>query len=307
MRARRGDRRRSQELPIQYADFAVWQRQWLQGEVLTELLAYWRRQLGDKPMKLALPTDHPHPLVPTGRGAQHSFSLPHALTRALADFSRCEGATLFMTLLAAFKALLYCYTRQEDVVLATDIANRQRVETEGLIGFFVNMLVLRTNLGGNPTFKELLARVREVTLAAYAHQALPFEKLVEHLQPARELNTATPLFRVVFALQNAPMPSVELPALQLTPVEVAGDAAKFDLVINVWETAEGLSGFVRYSTDLFEAQTIAQMCEHYARLLGGIVERPDTQLNRLEILSEREHVAMARNTKVEELESGFCF
>ncbi|MBV9927468.1 MAG: condensation protein [Acidobacteria bacterium] len=295
------------ELPVQYGDYAVWQRGWLQGEVLEEQLAYWRGRLGDRPAKLALPADHPAPPVPTGRGAQQALALSAGLTRALKELGRREGATLFMTLLAGFKALLHCYTHQDEMVLATDAANRQRVETEGLIGFFVNMLVLRTDLSGDPTFRELLGRVREVALGAYAHQALPFEKLVEHLQPEREQGGATPLFRAVFALQNAPMPAVELEELRLDVVEVAGDAAKFDLVVNLWEEGGTLGGFIRYSTDLFEAATVAQFAEHYARLLALVAARPETRLARLDILSEHERAAVERSTAVEELEGGFRF
>ncbi len=191
------------ELPIQYVDFAAWQREWLQGEVLAEQLSYWKRQLAGAPPVLELPTDRPRPATQTYRGAQQCWVFDPQLLPALEQLSRQEGVTLFMTLLAAFQTLLYRYSGQEDIVVGTPIAGRQRLETEELIGLFVNTLVLRTDLSGNPTFRELLGRVREVTLGAYAHQDLPFEKLVEELNPQRNLSYA-PLFQVMLVLQNAP-------------------------------------------------------------------------------------------------------
>ncbi|MEW5861420.1 MAG: condensation domain-containing protein, partial [Cyanobacteriota bacterium] len=199
------------ELPLQYADFAHWQREWLQGEVLETQLAYWRQQLNGISV-LNLPVDRPKPAVASYRGATQSLELPKKLSDALQTLSQQEGATLFMTLLAAFQILLYRYTHQEDIAVGSPIANRNRSEIEGLIGFFVNSLVLRTDLSGNPTFRELLGRVRQVTLGAYSHQDLPFEKLVEELHPERNLNIH-PLFQVVFGFENTPMSALELPGL----------------------------------------------------------------------------------------------
>ena len=189
------------ELPIQYADFAVWQRNWLQGDVLQEQLDYWKQKLGGNPHPLELPTDRPRPAIQTFRGALESFELSEELSKALNDLSRSEDVTMFMTLLAAFKTLMYRYTGEEDILVGTPIANRNRVEIEGLIGFFVNTLVMRTDVSGNPSFKELLKRVREQSLEAYAHQDVPFEKLVEELQPERDMSAI--LFRALPVAEHA--------------------------------------------------------------------------------------------------------
>lgn len=274
------------ELPIQYADFAVWQRQWLQGEVLKAQIAYWQQQLGSRPPVLQLPTDRPRPVVQTLQGTTKSFSLPTDLTKALKALSSNEGVTLFMTLLAAFKTLLYWYTGQDDIVVGTDVANRNRAETERLIGFFVNQLVLRTDLSGNPTFRALLERVREVTLGAYAHQDLPFDKLVAALNPERH-PSRTPLFQVKLILQNAPMPPLELSGLTLSRLEVDKGAAEFDLLLNVTDAEQGLIGSLEYNTDLFDAASMARMLGHFETLLRHVATQPDLRLNALEeILAE---------------------
>jgi amino acid adenylation domain-containing protein len=284
-------------LTIQYADFAHWQREWLQGEVLETQLAYWRQQL-DGICVLNLPTDQPRPAVQTYRGATQFLQLPKHLSEALEALSQGEGVTLFMTLLAAFQILLHRYTQQEDIAVGSPIANRNRSEIEGLIGFFVNSLVLRTDLSGNPTFREVLSRVREVALGAYAHQDLPFEKLVEELHPERNLNQ-NPLFQVVFTLQNAPMEALELPGLTLSPLQfVDTGTTRFDLEFHLWErtqknglgidSADGISGFVVYSTDLFDATTITRMLGHFQTLLESIVANPEQRIADLSILSEAE-------------------
>lgn len=275
------------ELPIQYADFAVWQRQWLQGEVLEAQLDYWRQQLGSHPPVLRLPTDRPRPAVETFRGATSSFSLTTTLTEALKALSRNENVTLFMTLLAAFKALLFRYTSQDAILVGSVIANRNRAEIEGLIGFFVNTLVLRTDLGNNPSFRDLLGQVREVTLGAYAHQDLPFEYLVEKLQPERNLNHH-PLFQVAFVLQNAPIKELKLPGLTLSSLELENRTAKFDLSLDMYETSSGLKGVFEYNTDLFDAVTITQMEKHFCNLLSGIVANPEQRLSDLPLLAADE-------------------
>ncbi|PMB16043.1 non-ribosomal peptide synthetase [Fischerella thermalis CCMEE 5282] len=275
------------ELPIQYIDFAAWQKQWLTGEVLESQLAYWRQQLHGAPAVLELPTDHPRPAVQSFRGATHSFRLSPEQTLALKTLSQQEGSTLFMTLLAAFKTLLYRYTGNNDIVIGSPIANRNHREIEGLIGFFVNTLVLRTDLSGNPSFRELLRRVREVALGAYAHQDVPFEKLVEKLQPQRNLSH-TPLFQVMFVLQNAHSLEIELPSLTLSTLESDSGTAKFDLTLYMAETASGMIGSVEYNTDLFEPQTIQRLAEHFQRLLSGIVANPEQRLEELPLLSEAE-------------------
>ncbi len=284
------------QLKIQYADFAQWQRQSLQGEVLETQLAYWRKKL-DNISILNLPTDKPRPAVQSHRGARQFIKLPKSLSAKLLTLSQQEGVTLFMTLLAAFQILLYRYTQQEDIAVGSPIANRNRSEIEGLIGFFVNSLVLRTNLSGNPTFRELLSQVKEVAFGAYAHQDVPFEKLVEELHPERSLNQ-NPLFQVAFALQNAPMSALELPGLTLSPWQFDSETTRFDLEFHLWEqepnnglwvdNSEGISGFVIYSTDLFEDATITRMLEHFRILLEGIVANPEQKIANLPLLSDAE-------------------
>jgi amino acid adenylation domain len=274
------------ELPIQYADFAVWQRGWLSGSVLAEQLAYWKERLAGLP-RLELPTDYPRPPVLTYAGGSHAFTLPPALAERLKTLVRGEGVTLFMTLLAAFQALLARYTGQDDVVVGSPIANRNRAEVEGLIGFFVNSLVLRTSLAGNPSFRVLLGRVREVCLGAYAHQDLPFEKLVAELQPERDLSR-NPLFQVTFQLFNVPGAGRPDEPSAL-PLEVKGATAIFDLRVDMREGAEGaLLGRIEYSTDLFGAGTIERLAGHYRRLLEAVADDPDRRLGELPLLTEDE-------------------
>ncbi|MEA2172671.1 MAG: hypothetical protein QOD00_263, partial [Blastocatellia bacterium] len=272
-------------LPIQYADFAYWQRERLQGEVLEQQLAYWKEQLRDAPALLELPTDYPRPPVKTYRGAARSMFLPQSLMESLRALSQREGATLFMTLLAAFQTLLYRYTGQEDILTGSPIANRNRAELESLIGFFINTLVLRTNMSGDPTFLDLLERVREVCLGAYAHQDLPFEKLVEEMQPERNMSHS-PLFQVMFVLQNAPRPSLELQDLRLSHVAADAGTAMFDISLSMEETQDGLFGTWEYSTDLFEAETIQRMSTHFQTLLAAIIREPQARLHQLPLLTE---------------------
>jgi amino acid adenylation domain-containing protein len=274
------------ELAIQYADYSVWQRQWLQGEVLENQLSYWNHQLSGVPV-LELPTDRPRPPVQSYRGAKESFEYSKVLSEQLQALSRKRGVTFFMTLLAAFQTLLYRYTGQVDITVGSPIAGRTRPEIEGLIGFFVNMLVLRSDLSGNPTFCELLARVRKIALGAYEHQDLPFEKLVEILHPERDLSRS-PLFQVMFAFQNVPSRSRELPGLAASPVEAKNETAKYDLSLYMWEGPNGLAARLEYSTDLFDAATIARMLRHFETLLHGIVNNPDKRIADLPILTDAE-------------------
>jgi hypothetical protein len=226
--------------PVQYADYAVWQRNWLQGEVLEKQLAYWKVQLEGAPPVLLLPTDRPRPPKPTFRGAIHRFHLPSSLAETIRALSRQQGGTVFMTMLAAFQALILHYTKQPDIVLGTDLANRTTVQTEALIGFFVNLLALRTDLSGDPTFEELLGRVREVALGAYAHQDVPFDKLVEELQPERSLSH-NPLVQVLFVMQNTPRAASTMPELEMGPFPLEVPS-KFDMAVFVSETEKGLLG-----------------------------------------------------------------
>ena len=275
------------ELPIQYADYAVWQREWLQGEVLEKQLSYWKEKLAGAPAVLELPTDRPHPFVQSYQGAKQRLTLSKNVTEGIKRLSQREGTTLFMTLLAAFQTLLMRYTSQDDIVVGTPIAGRSQAETENLIGFFVNTLALRTDLSGDPSFKELLARVKEVTLGAYTHQDVPFEKLVEELQPERSLSR-TPLFQVVFALHNMPGQASELSGLKLSGLPLDIGKSQFDLSLFAFEGVEGLSCVLEYSTDLFDAATATRMLGHFARLLEGIAAEPEQCLSKLPLLSEVE-------------------
>ncbi len=283
-----GDSSPLAELPIQYADFAAWQRQWLQGDALDTQLAYWKRKLSGDPPALQLPTDRPRLAMQRHRGARQSFELSANISETLKSFSQREGVTPFMTLLAAFKALLHRYTGQDDIIIGSPIANRNRIEIERLVGFFVNTLPLRTDLSGDPSFRELVGRVREVALEAAAHQDLPFEKLVDELQLARDLSRA-PLFQVVFVLQNTPRQALELPGLTLTPMEIEGETAKFDLMLGFSETDHGLTAKVEYNTDLFDAATISRMLAHFQNLLGGAIADPQQRLSELPLLTESEN------------------
>ncbi len=274
-------------LPIQYADFAHWQRQWLQGEVLENQIAYWKEQLAGAPAVIDLPTDHPRPAVQTFRGAHQPLVLPKHLQAGFKALSRQEGVTQFMTLLAAFEVLLFRYSGQDDLIVGTPIANRTRMETEGLIGCFVNTLVLRTDLSGNPSFRELVRRVREVCLGAYAHQDLPFDRLVEEVRAKRDLSR-NPLFQVMFELTNAAQRTIELPGMTLSPVEGDSEAAHFDLILRIMDTEQGLSAALVYNTDLFEADTIARMLGNFQTLLEAIVSDPEQRLSDLPLLTEAE-------------------
>jgi len=275
------------ELPIQYADFAHWQRRWMNSGVLESQLTYWKQQLTDAPPFLDLPTDHTRPIVQTFRGTHHSLRLPKNISTGLKALSRQEGITLFMTLLAAFKILLHCYTSQDDIVIGTPIANRNRLETEGLIGFFVNTLVLRTDFSGDPDFRELLRRVREVCLGAYAHQDLPFERLVEELRPARDLSR-NPLFQVMFVLQNGRPGTLELPGLTLSPLEVDSGTTHFDLTLHIADIGDELIASLAYNTDLFETETIDRMLRHFQMLLETVCVSPGRRLSELSLLTEAE-------------------
>lgn len=272
------------DLAIQYADFAVWQRQWLQGEILDNKLAYWQQHLSGSLPILELPTDYPRPLEPTYQGARQSVVIPKSVTDALNALSHQEGTTLFMTLLAAFQTLLFRYTGQEDILVGAPISNRHRSELEGLIGFLLNTLVLRTNLSGNPTFRQLLGRVREVALSGYTHQDLPFEMLVDALQIKRDLKQ-NPLIPVMFHLQNTPMPKLSVPGLTMNRLGIDNGTSKFDLYLELRETAAGISGNLEYSTDLFKPETIALMVEHFSVLLQSIISNPDQTISNLPVLT----------------------
>jgi amino acid adenylation domain-containing protein len=272
------------DLPIQYADFAHWQRLWLAGDLLKPQLDYWSHHLHSAPPALEIPADFPKPLSRTHKGSLISLSiLPHLADR-LRAFNRNHQATMYMTLLAAFQLLLYRYSHQEDICVGSPIAGRTRTETEGLIGFFVNTLVLRTRLGGGPTFAQLLTRVKEVTLAAFTNQDVPFDKLVELLSPERDLNR-TPLFQVMFILQNTPLPQLLLGKAVLEPINLSSGTSKFDLTMSIEDTGASIEGYLEYSTELFEEQTIERMIGHYQVLIQAIVENEEEVIDRLPLLT----------------------
>ena len=275
------------ELPIQYADYAVWQRAWLQGDVLQAQLEYWKQQLNGSPAALELPTDRPRPPVMSFRGAARSYQYSAELSKALNNLSRREGVTLYLVLLAAFKVLLHRYTGQEDLSVGTPIANRNRVETEPLVGFFANTLVMRTDMSGNPQFKQLLQRIRQVALDAYAHQDIPFEKLVEELAPDRALNRQ-PLFQVMFTLHNMPSPSLDLPGLSVETLTAHNETSKFDLLLSMREAGDRLTSVVEYNTDIFDESTISRMMQHFELLLQGIVVDAEIGISQLSLMSEEE-------------------
>ena len=275
------------ELPIQYADYSVWQRKWLTGAVLDAQLSYWREQLAGAPPVLELPTDRPRPPVQTYAGAHHLFTLNSELTFSLKELSRRESVTLFMSLLAGFQALLSRYSDQKEIVVGTPIANRLYKQTEELMGFFVNTLALRTSLAGDPTARQLIGRVREVTLGGYAHQEVPFEKLVEELRPERDLSRS-PFFQVMFALQNMPVEDLHLPGLTLSPLDITSRTAQFDLTLSMTEVGPEINGLFEYNTDLFERSAIVRLCAHFQRLLAGIVADPQRRVSQLPLLSHAE-------------------
>jgi amino acid adenylation domain-containing protein/non-ribosomal peptide synthase protein (TIGR01720 family) len=294
------------ELSVQYADYAAWQRNWLQGEVLETQLSYWKNRLDHVPT-LQLPTDRPRLPIQSFRGGRQFLALPKNLAQALKTLSRRENVTLFMTLLAAFQTLLHRYSGQDDIVVGSPIAGRTRPEIEGLIGFFVNTLVLRSNLSGNPSFREVMGPVREVALGAYAHQDLPFEKLVEELQPERNLSSS-PLFQVTFALQNVPRQALEVPGLTLSSLQLDSGTAKFDLFLSMYEGTEGLRASLEYNTDLFDDETITRMLDHFQTLLKGIVFDPDQRLSDLPLLTdgERQQLLVEWNDTKRDFPSDKC-
>ncbi len=264
------------ELPIQFADFALWEREWLCGAALERQLAYWKQQLGGNPPTLELPTDRPRPVVATHKGASKSFVLPENLLTALKALCQRHNVTLFMLLLSAFNGLLHLYTGQEDILVGSPIANRNRAETEGLIGCFINTLVMRTDLSGNPSFGELLGRVRQTVLGAFANQDVPFERVVAELRPERSQGQR--FFRVWFVLHNAPMQTLELPGLRLSNFKVERTTAQFDLAMSAMETAGQIVGALNYNTDLFDGETVTEMLERYALLLKAVVAHPEARL-----------------------------
>jgi amino acid adenylation domain-containing protein/non-ribosomal peptide synthase protein (TIGR01720 family) len=279
------------ELEVQYADYALWQRKWLQGTVLDRQLTYWREQLSEMPAALELPTDRLRPGTPSFKGAQHGFTISKECVRGLSELSRREGVTLYMVLLAALQVVLGRWSGQSDVAVGSPIAGRTYRKTEGLIGFFVNTLVLRTDLSGDPTFAELLGRVKEVALGAYAHQELPFEKLVAELQPQRDLSRQA-LYQVTFTFQNFPQQRFELGELQITPFPCGRPSIPFDLSWYASETPGGLQGVVEYATDLFDASTVEHLVESFECLLTAVVQNAEQRISQLPLMGEAQKLRL---------------
>jgi amino acid adenylation domain-containing protein len=272
------------ELPLQYSDFAFWQRRWLQGEALKNHLAFWKDYLSGANTILDLHTDHPRPPVQSFRGARQSFRISSNVIDSIKSLAQQERTTLFAVLLSAFQTLLYRYTNQEDITVGTPVANRSKVEIENLIGFFVNTVAIRADLSGNPTFRQLLGRVRETILEVQTHQEIPLERVVEEVQPKRELNRA-PLFQVMFVLQNAPLPQLKIADLTLVPMEIDNRTAKFDLTLYLRETGRELIGSLAYNTDLFESTSIARMVACFQILLEGVAADADQHISKLALLT----------------------
>ncbi|HEX7239970.1 MAG TPA: amino acid adenylation domain-containing protein, partial [Longimicrobiaceae bacterium] len=278
-------------LPVQYPDYALWQRAWLAGATLDAQVAYWRERLAGAPPVLELPTDRPRPSAQSFRGARHPFALSAGTAEGVRALARREGATPFMVLLAAFQGLLARYTGQDDLLVGTPVAGRTRPELEGLIGFFVNTLPLRARLGDDPSFRGLLARTREETLGAHAHQELPFERLVEELRVERDLGR-NPLVQAVFSLEDERGAGVELPGLRMRADDPGTDTAKFDLVLAAREEEGGVAGAFEYAVDLFDAATAGRMAEHFATLLAGVLAGPDRRVSDLPLLGDAERRAL---------------
>lgn len=276
------------DLPLQYADFVIWQREWMQGEVLQTQLEYWKEQLSGNLPVLEMPTDRPRPKRQQNNGSWEWFHLPPALGQKLRDFSRTRGVSLYMTMLAGFKVLLHRHSGQKDIIVSSPTANRTQPELEKLIAFFINPVVLRSSFADDPTFANYLKRVRRVAMGAFAHQELPFDRLVEELKPARDLSYH-PLFQVSFTLQVAPV-LLELPGLKAEPIEFSNGTATFDLTAELWETDEGgISGRFEYDTDLFDRSTIERLMAHYQVLLQNLIENPDTPVSQINMLTEAEY------------------
>ncbi|MGO4756004.1 condensation domain-containing protein, partial [Streptomyces sp. 2MCAF27] len=275
-------------LPVQYRDYAHWQRQWLAGEVQSRQVDYWARQLAGVDPRLTLPTDRERPPIKTYRGARESFRCPAELVDQLREVGARHDATLYMTLLAAYHIVLYRYTQQTDIAVGTVVANRNRREVEGLIGFFANTLVMRADLADDPAFAELLTQVRKSALEAYDHQDVPFEAVVDALRLERGLSHS-PVFQTMFVLQEAQTEQeTRLGEAEVLPVEFDVDVTKFDVTLDLRETPDGLVGTVEYNTDLYDADTIRRFVRHYTTLLASVAADPREKVSRLGLLDQAE-------------------
>ncbi len=282
------------DLTVQYADFSFWQRKWLKGKTLEKQVDYWKEALAGIPPVLEMPLDRPRPSYQTYNGDFITFTLSKEVTNALNDLSRKEDVTLFMTLLTAFQTLLFRYSGQNDICVGSPIANRNRAETEQLIGFFINTLVLRAGLSDNPAFNELLAQIKETMLGAYAHQDLPFETLVEELHPERDMSHS-PLFQVMFVLNNAPVETLQLAGLKFDLIEIENKSAKFDLILNITETDQTLAGKLEFNTDLYNHSTMERFIEHFNILINGVIADPQMRVSDLPLLTKDERQTILSN------------
>ncbi|MCI0665066.1 MAG: condensation domain-containing protein, partial [Acidobacteria bacterium] len=265
-----------EELSIQYADFAIWERERLQGEVLESQLAYWKTQLAGAPTRPQLVADKPRPAIQGFHGARQSLQLSMELSEQIKELSRRENTTIFMTMLAALRGLLYRYTGEDDLCIGAPVSGRTQPETEGIIGCFVNTVVMRVNLNSNSSFRELLGRVRELALEAYMRPSLPFEMLVAELQPTRDLGSH-PLFQIFFRI-DSPLRPINMKWLSLSQLEVKNETAKFDMEWSIAEVPQGFVTTVNYNTELFESATISSMLEHYEMLLSEVTSCPERAL-----------------------------
>src|SRR5262249_27168476 len=275
------------DLPIQYADYSVWQREWLSGELLEAKLAHWKNLLAEAQVSIELPTDRPRPTTQSYRGASRFLTVPEDLTRALRELANREKTTMFMTMLAAFNVMLFRYSSQRDILIGSPIANRNHPEVQGLIGYFLNMLTLRTRMRAEMTFGDLLSHVRESSLAAYAHQDLPFARLVQELRPGRDM-AQNPLFQVCFVYLDFQEQETEIRGLKLREMKLDAGTAMFDLTLALTESAGALSGHFEYAVDLFDRETIERMIGHFKNLLKSIAARPESSLGALTLLDEQE-------------------
>ncbi|HSN85948.1 MAG TPA: condensation domain-containing protein, partial [Thermoanaerobaculia bacterium] len=278
---------------LQYADFAHWQRGWLQGEVYERQLEWWRGQLGERPPVLDLPTDRPRPAVLTSRGGMVAVALTPELTAAVHELARGSGGTVFTLLLAVFQLLLHRLSGQDRVSVGTPVANRTRPEIEGLIGFFVNTVVLPADLSGDPTTSELLGRVRDVTLGAFDHQDFPFDQLVAALETDRD-TSRQPLFQAMFAIQNNKASSFELPGLALSWIDSGGDQTQWDLVLSLGESGDRLAGALSYNADLFDAATAERWAGWFVRLVEAVTADPERRLSELPLREEAQRLREER-------------
>ena len=302
----RGESAGLEELPIQYSDYAIWERG-RPGSQAEGQMQYWKERLSGSSQSIEMPTDRARPAVASYRGASKEIKIEESVSRGLKELSRREGATLYMAVLAGFKVLLHRYSGQEDIVVGTPVAGRLQRETEGLIGLFANTLVIRSKLRAESSYKELLKEVKEAVIEGYVNQEVAFEKLVEQMQPQRDLSRS-PLFQVMFELQNEAKEAREFAGLEMRAMAIDTGTAKFDLLLSMTQREEALTGVLEYSTDLYDESTISRMVGHLETLFSAIVREPDRAIGSLEMLSEAEQrqITQEWNQRQKEYSSSQC-